>query len=64
MDIKLYDNMIFSTDSNKLFDVKGKIALITGGATGIGLATADSLLAAGLKVSNLINYLPFNYIRL
>lgn len=33
-----------------VFDIKGKIALITGGATGIGLAYSQELLRNGLKV--------------
>ncbi|KAJ8960195.1 hypothetical protein NQ318_003919 [Aromia moschata] len=32
-----------------VFDVKGKVALVTGGATGIGLATSMELLKNGLK---------------
>ena len=31
-------------------DIKGKVALITGGASGLGLATAEKLLAAGSKI--------------
>ena len=31
-------------------DISGKVALITGGASGLGLATAEKLLAAGSKI--------------
>lgn len=34
-----------------VFDIKGKIALITGGATGIGLAYSQELFRNGLKVT-------------
>ncbi|TDR90049.1 SDR family NAD(P)-dependent oxidoreductase [Enterovirga rhinocerotis] len=37
-------------------DLRGKAALVTGGATGIGLATAASLARCGAKVA--VNYLP------
>jgi NAD(P)-dependent dehydrogenase (short-subunit alcohol dehydrogenase family) len=33
-----------------MFDVKGKSALITGGTSGIGLATAERLQSAGARV--------------
>lgn len=33
------------------YDIKGKYALITGGATGIGLAYSEELLKHGLEVS-------------
>ncbi len=35
---------------NKMFDLTGKVALITGGGTGIGLMQARGLRAAGAKV--------------
>lgn len=34
-----------------VFDIKGKIALVTGGATGIGLAYVKELLKNGALVS-------------
>jgi len=37
-------------------DLQGKTALVTGGASGIGLATAEMLAAAGCRVA--INHLP------
>jgi len=37
------------------YDLKGKTALVTGGASGIGLATAEMLAANGCKVA--INHL-------
>jgi 3-oxoacyl-[acyl-carrier protein] reductase len=38
------------------YDLKGRAALVTGGASGIGLGTATMLAKAGAKVA--INYLP------
>ena len=37
------------TPSN-LFDLTGKVALVTGGATGIGRMAAEGLVAAGARV--------------
>lgn len=39
-----------SVDPVKLFDLTGKVALVSGGATGIGLMTCRALLAAGADV--------------
>ena len=33
-----------------MFDIQGKVAIVTGGASGIGLATVESLLKKGAKV--------------
>lgn len=35
---------------NKVFDVKGKIALVTGGGSGIGLMITQTLAVNGAKV--------------
>ena len=37
-------------DIGKLFSIKGKIALVTGGGAGIGAMIAEGLLEAGAKV--------------
>lgn len=42
--------MIDSELAPNFFDVEGKVVLITGGATGIGLMMAESLVAAGCQV--------------
>lgn len=39
-----------SFDTSELFDIKGKTALITGGASGIGLMASHALAAAGCTV--------------
>ena len=36
---------------NKLFSLEGKVALVTGGAYGIGFAMAESLAGAGAKIA-------------
>lgn len=39
----------------------GKVAIVTGASSGIGLAIAESLVHAGVKVSTLVNYLQEYY---
>ncbi len=38
-------------DMNKLFSLEGKVALVTGGAYGIGFAIAEALAGAGAKIA-------------
>ena len=40
----------FEPDSSSLFDLTGKVALVTGGTRGIGLMAARGLLSAGARV--------------
>ncbi|KAH8819923.1 putative short-chain dehydrogenase [Xylogone sp. PMI_703] len=39
-----------STERNKLFDVSGRVAVVTGGGSGIGLMIAKGLISNGAKV--------------
>jgi 3-oxoacyl-[acyl-carrier protein] reductase len=51
-------NPLFAKNGNPMihYSLEGKAALVTGGASGIGLATAEILARAGARVA--INYLP------
>src|SRR6188768_247068 len=51
-------NPFFGKNGNPMihYSLEGKAALVTGGASGIGLATAEILARAGARVA--INYLP------
>ena len=36
---------------NRLFDISGRVALVTGGRSGLGLAMSSGLVAAGAKLA-------------
>ena len=44
-----YTRLIFTTNGRKLVNIEGKLAVITGGASGLGRATAEMIIANGGK---------------